>query len=291
MIRNRNQGKKRKKWPWALLILLAAAAFAIFRILGSGSINYKQATASLRDMATYYTFSGNLMPVTDEIQTSKQQLRVREVYVKEGDTVKEGELLLRAADGTRVPARASGTLEALFAEADDLLQPGSQIARIVDYDRLEVSVNVDEYDISTLSLGKKGDVYINALGLNVPGTVSKIARDATITGGVSFYVVKLQITDVENVRSGMSAEVKVLKEEARGALSLNISTISYDEDNNPFVFVREGEREMARRYLVTGISDGVFVQVLSGLKENETIYYAEGNMTRFFPSFRGFRPR
>ena len=199
------QRKKRKKWPWVLLILLAAAAFAFFRILGSGQPNYRQVSASLRDMATYYTFSGNLMPVTDEIQLSKQQLRVREVYVREGDTVQEGELLLRVADGTRVSARTSGTVERLFAEADDFLQPGSQIARIVDYDRLEVSVNVDEYDIGTLSLGKEGDVRINALGLNVPGTVSDIARDATISGGVSFYVVKLQISDIGNVRSGMSA--------------------------------------------------------------------------------------
>jgi HlyD family secretion protein len=147
-------------------------------------------------------------------------------------------------------------------------------------------VDVDEYDIDTLSLGKKGEVHINALGLTVPGTVSDIARDATISGGVSFYVVKLQISAVESIRSGMSAEVRVLKEEARGALSLSISTISYDEDNNPYVFVREGEKEMVRRYLVTGVSDGVYVQILSGLKENETIYYNDGNMMRFFPAFR-----
>ena len=85
--------------------------------------------------------------------------------------------------------------------------------------------------------------------------------------------------------------MKVLKEEARGALRLNINTISYDEDNNPYVFVQGNEKEMARRYLVTGISDGVYVQIVSGLKENETVYYAEGNMARFFPSFRGIRTR
>lgn len=289
MTGNIKQSKKKKKWLWILLLVLAAAAFAFFQLRGSVQPGYKQALAELRDIATYYTFSGSLTPVTDETQLSKQQLKVKEVYVKEGGPVKEGELLLRATDGTRVTARFSGTVETLFAEADDLLQPGSQIARIVGYDKLEVSVDVDEYDIDALALGKKGDVFINALNLTLPGTVSSIAREATTSGGVSFYAVKLQISATGNIRSGMSAEVKVLKEEARGALSLNTTAISYDEDNNPYVLVREGENEMVRRYLVTGISDGVYVQVLSGLKENEVVFYADGDMMRFFSPSRRIR--
>ncbi len=289
MAQKAGRRKRRRKWPWILLALGAAAVFMFLQLRSTARTGYRQAAAARRDIATYYTFSGRLTPITDELQTSKQQMKVKEVYVKEGDTVKEGEPLLRATDGTRVPARASGTVETLFAEADDLLQPGSQIARIVGYDRLEVSVDVDEYDINALSVGKKGDVYINALDLTVPGTVEEIARDATTSAGVSFYAVKLRIDAVENILSGMSAEAKVLKEEAKGALCLNIDVISYDEDNNPFVLVREGEKEMTRRSLVTGISDGVFVQVLSGLKDDEAVYYADTDMTRFFMPGRSIR--
>ena len=44
----------------------------------------------------------------------------------------------------------------------------------------------------------------------------------------------------------MSAEVKILKEEARGALSLNLSVISYDEGNSPYVLIREEDGGMVR---------------------------------------------
>ena len=237
---------KRKKWLWVLLILATAAVFGVFRLRGTVRPGYEQSVATARDIATYYTFSGKLTPVTDETQTAKDALKVKEVYASEGEPVREGEPLLRATDGTRVAAKVSGIVETLFVEADDTLQPGGQIARIVDYDRLEVSVDVDEYDIEALSIGKRGQVYINALDMSVQGTVREIARDATTSGGVSFYPVKLQIDADEKIFSGMSAEVKILKEEARGALSLNLSVISYDEGNSPYVLIREEDGGMVR---------------------------------------------
>ena len=275
-------------------MLLALAAFAFFQLRSTVRPGYKQAQAVRRDIATYYTFSGNLTPVLDEIQTAKQALKVKEVYVKEGDLVREDDPLFRATDGTRVTAKNTGTVETLFVEADDALQPGGQIARIVDYERLEVSVDVDEYDIGALKVGKQGEVFINALDLKVPGVVRQIAREATLSGGVSFYGVKLQLSADDTILSGMSAEVKILKEEAKGALSLNLNVISFDEDNNPYVLVRENEEDMVRRYIVTGVSDGVYVQVLSGLQDNETVHYADTDMTRFFgppSSFRSGRER
>ncbi|HSK69131.1 MAG TPA: HlyD family efflux transporter periplasmic adaptor subunit [Candidatus Limnocylindria bacterium] len=280
------KGKRAGKriWLWVLPLLAAAGAFALFRMGVGARPAYRQVTAGVRDIVTWYAFSGNLTPVTDETQLSKQQMRVRETLVQEGDTVAEGQPLLRAVDGTRVLARSAGTVETLFAEADDLLQPGSPIARIVDYGRLEVSVDVDEYDINALSVGKKGDVYVNALDLTMPGTVSSIAREATTSGGVSYYPVKLQISAVTgNILSGMSVEVRVLRDEARGAVSLLAAAISFDEDNNPYALVRQGDREMERRPLSIGISDGVYVEVLSGLAANETVYYNDRSTTRFFP--------
>ena len=279
---SKNSGKRKKKWPWLLVILAAIAVFVFFQMRGSLRPGFKETAAARRDIATYYTFSGNLTPVTDEIQQAKEALKVKEVYVLEGDAVLEGDPLLRAIDGTRVFARASGTVETLFAEMDDALQPGAQIARIVDYGQLEVTVDVDEYDISAVKLGKKGEVFINALDRLVQGTVRDIARDATTTGGVSFYEVKLEISGENNIRSGMSAEVKVLKESATDAIALSLDAISFDEDNSPYVLVRGDDEAMARRYIQTGVSDGVFVQVVSGLSENELVYYADTDMLRFF---------
>lgn len=275
--------KKRKKWPWIILIVLVAAVSAILYSAGrTVSQGMNEETAQIRDIVTYYSFSGNLIPVTDEIQTAKDALKVKELYVSEGDPVTKGDALLRATDGTRVYAAYSGTIETLYAEEDDQLQFGSQIARIVDYDALEVSVDVDEYDIGAVEAGKEGTVYINALDLSLTGVVSEIARSATTEGGVSYYEVKLQVQAAQGVRSGMSVEVNMLNQQALGAVSLSLDCLSYDEYNKPFVYRKDSDGKLAAVYVQTGVSDGKNIEITSGLNEGDTIYYQSNDMARFF---------
>lgn len=275
--------KKRKKWPWIILIVLVAAVAAILYSAGrTVSQGMNEETAQIRDIVTYYSFSGNLIPVTDEIQTAKDALKVKELYVSEGDPVTKGDALLRATDGTRVYAAYSGTIETLYAEEDDQLQFGSQIARIVDYDALEVSVDVDEYDIGAVEAGKEGTVYINALDLSLTGVVSEIARSATTEGGVSYYEVKLQVQAAQGVRSGMSVEVNMLNQQALGAVSLSLDCLSYDEYNKPFVYRKDSDGKLAAVYVQTGVSDGKNIEITSGLNEGDTIYYQSNDMARFF---------
>ena len=274
--------KKHKKWPW--LILLAIIALAVWFFASTAKVaqqSLSEETAQRRDIVTYYSFEGNLIPQTDEIQTAKEGLKVKELYVAEGDTIQQGDPLLRGTDGTRLYAAHTGTVETLFAEVDDTLQPGSQLCRIVDWDHLEVSVNVDEYDISAITEGKEGTVYLNALDAVMPGTVTEVGREAVIEGGVSFYPVKFGVDALSGVRSGMSVEVQVLNQQALGAVSLPLTAISYDEYNKPYVLVKSGE-EYAVQAITLGVSDGQNVEILSGLSEGDKVYYLSNDFARFF---------
>ena len=120
--------KKRRKWPWIVLVILVLliAAF-VLSLRKTAAQSLTEEIAQRRDIVTYYSFSGSLIPVTDEVQTAKDTLKVKELYVKEGDRVAEGDALLRGSDGTRVYAACSGTIEELYVETDDTLQPGSHI--------------------------------------------------------------------------------------------------------------------------------------------------------------------
>ena len=275
--------KKRKKWPWlVLLAIVLLVGYVIWSINTQIQDSYQEETAQQRDISTYYSFSGHLSPITDEVQTAKNAIKVKELYVKEGDWVEEGDALLRGTDGSRVFAIVEGTVDELFAEVDDQLQPGSQIAQIVDYDKLEVSVDVDEYDVGALTLGKEGTVYLNALDQNVLGTVSEIARNATTTGGVSFYAVKMQIDATESIRSGMSVEVNVLNQQSVGAVSIATKCLSYDEYNKPYVLVRDAEGKIKMQPVTLGVSDGIYTEILSGIQEGGIVYYIQNDMLRFF---------
>ena len=276
--------KKHRKWPWILLLLVLAAGAYLFFSAGQQTADalLEQETAQKRDLVTYYSFSGNLTPVNDDIQTAKDSFKVREVYVSEGDVVSAGDLLLRATNGDRVYAAFSGTIEELYPDAEDSLQPGSQIARIVDYDTLEVTVDVDEYDIGAVEEGKEGTVYLNALGRSIPGVVSDIARSATTEGGVSYYEVKLQVDAGSGVRSGMSVEVTILNQQAPGAVSLSLDALMYDEYNMPYVYQKDAQGSLTAVPVQTGVSDGKNIQILSGLEEGDQVFYQSNDLMRFF---------
>ncbi len=279
-----NPRKKRRKWPWILLALLIAAGAFVFLSAGKQTADalLSKETAQKRDIVTYYSFSGNLTPVSDEIQTAKEALKVKELYVKEGGVVEKGDLLLRATDGTRVYASYAGTIEELYPAEDDSLQPGAQLARIVDYATLEVSIDVDEYDISAVTLGKEGTVYLNALDRSVVGVVSDIARSATTEGGVSYYQVKMQVDAGQDVRSGMSVEVNILNRQALGAVSVSMDALMYDEYNMPYVYQKDAEGNLHAVSVQTGVSDGKNIEILSGLSDGDEIYYQSNDMMRFF---------
>ena len=281
--------KKHRKWIWIVLLVAVAAGAYFFVSAGqqTASALLTEETAQLRDLITYYSFSGNLTPVSDETQTAKETLKVRDLYVSEGDSVQKGDLLLRATDGTRVYASYSGVIEELYPEIDDTLQAGAQIAHIVDYDTLEVSVDVDEYDIGALEVGKEGTVYLNALERSVPGVVSEIARSATSEGGVSYYEVKLQIAAPRDVRSGMSVEVSILNQQAHSAVSISLDALMYDEYNMPYVYQKDAQGGLNVLPVKTGVSDGKNIQILSGLSDGDVICYQSNDFMRFFQMRQG----
>ena len=280
-----SQKKRRKKWIWLVLALAAIGWFA-YSLLTAGDqaaqALFTEEAVQDRDIVTYYSFSGNLTPVTDEVQTAKESLKVKEVYVEEGDFVTEGDLLLRGTDGTRIYAAYTGTVETLYAEKDDPLQPGSQVARIVDYETLEVSVDVDDYDIGAVTIGKDGDVYLNALETTIPGVVSDVSRSATREGGVSYYQAKLQVDAGSDVRSGMSVEVTILNQQALAVPSLSLDALSYDEYNRPYVYVKDAEGQMIATPVETGISDSRNIQITSGVETGDMVYYQGFDLERFF---------
>ena len=72
--------KKHRKWPW--LILLAIIALAVWFFASTAKVaqqSLSEETAQRRDIVTYYSFEGNLIPQTDEIQTAKEGLKVKEL--------------------------------------------------------------------------------------------------------------------------------------------------------------------------------------------------------------------
>lgn len=263
----------KRKWIIGIIVIAVLLVIILPKFLPTNPLNGMiSEQIQLRDIELEYNFSGNLSPISDEIQTSQDSLKIKELYVAEDDIVTKGDLLLRATDGTRIFANVSGTIETLYVKENDSIQSGSQIAEIIDYKTLEVSIDVDEYDIKAIEIGKMGNVTINALDTTIQGEVCDISQSAQTTNGISYYKATMKIEAPENVLSGMSVDVSIPKESIKNAISLSLNTVLYDETGNPYVYIMNGDK-LSVQNISLGISDGQFAQVLSGLNNGDTVYY------------------
>ena len=108
----------------------------------------------------------------------------------------------------RVTAKIDGIVADIWAHENNELAAGQKIMDIVDYSSLILEITVDQFELSHFKLSEKVPVYVNAAGLTVYGTVSRISNQAIRTGEVSSFIVTISLEENPALRMGLSAEVR-----------------------------------------------------------------------------------
>ncbi|MEM8847671.1 MAG: efflux transporter periplasmic adaptor subunit, partial [Bacteroidota bacterium] len=80
------------------------------------------------------------------------------------------------------------------------------------------------------------------------------------------------VNDSTYVRAGYSANASIVLEEKKDVLTLKEALLQFDkETEKPFVEIEIAENEFERRDLELGVSDGIDVEVVSGLEEDAKV--------------------
>ncbi len=145
--------------------------------------------------------------------------RVLRVHAAEGQSVKAGDLLfeLAAADAApdalsaKVPSSASGVISALAAASGQQVYKGQLLCTVSDESALQVTADVDEMDLGSLTVGDSVPVVFDRFPETVyQGTVTSISALGTVKQNASYYTVKLSVGGA-NLLLGMSATVYLTK--------------------------------------------------------------------------------
>ena len=272
--------KKKRKWlKWVIIVAVLAALAAVFILPGlrtASEAAYSSEVATRGDIETYYSFSGEMELAKSETHAAISDCEVRDVYVSEGDMVKKGDRLMRLSDGRTLKAGIDGEITDVTVARDDSVTAGQLLVEVADFDSMRVSFDVDEFDVESVSVGMDAQVTIDALEYSFTSPVTRISKTAQSTGDITYYKARVEpdvTTLPKSVLPGMRVDVKIAGASAHDAVLLRMDALSFDEYNKPFVLVQEGDEKVVR-YIETGINDGVYVEVLSGLEEGETAYYA-----------------
>lgn len=172
-----------------------------------------------------------------------------------------------------ITAPCDGVITALVPDVGDIVSQGMTVAVISSLDEMEISISVDEYSILNTSEGAPVTIYIDSIGKSYDGVISYVSDVAVVSGGVSYYEATVKFTPDEDVRSGMSVEVRLVRINEKDVLTLPSDAINYNEDNTAFVYVKDESGKITEKPVSLGVSDGSYVQITSGLSEGESIFY------------------
>lgn len=144
---------------------------------------------------------------------------------------------LEQIEACSVTAPISGVVTAVNLETGDSYNGGT-IVTIEDVSSYEVTVEIDEYDISKIEVGQRVVIKTNGTGdLELEGQVISIAPRAT--GGSSVtYTVKTSIdTPCEDLRMDMTAKLSIIISSKENVLTVPYAAVQTAEDGSYYVEV------------------------------------------------------
>ena len=168
----------------------------------------------------------------------------------------------------------------------------AQIAAVTPQNTMTLEITIDELDIKALQVGMTAQVKINALGgEKYTATITEIGNTGTNNGGNSKYTVELTMDRAANMLSGMNATATIVLSTVNDVLTIPADAL-VENGNQTLVYMGYDEENDILLNPVTvkvGCSDGETVEILAGLSNGQTYYYAYYDTLEisFTPDFGG----
>ena len=209
-----------------------------------------------------------------QLNTAQKQLQI----VKTGATPE-----LQGLASTQVRSKAAGTvLEVPVKVGSQVIEAnsfnaGTTICSVADLNSLQFKGTIDEAQAGKLKEGMPMNIIIGALqSKTFPGKVTMIAPKGNTDNGTIKFPIEGDVyneTD-EYIRAGFSANGEIILSSVKNALLLDEALIQYEKvkgQDKPFVEVQQKDGSFKKTYVKLGGSDGINVQILSGITKDDQI--------------------
>lgn len=178
-----------------------------------------------------------------------------------------------------IRSTVNGTILAIEVEEGDPVVPltsfqsGTGMMSIAFMEDLVFKGNVDEIDVGKLAIGQQAEIEIGAISNHrINGELVRVSPKAHKEEGSTLFEVEIAITDAgdKTLRAGYSAnaDIIVIRKDSILLVPERLLTIT---DSTRSVEVRDSAGVITPRAVETGLSDGINIEVLTGLAEGELV--------------------
>ena len=175
-----------------------------------------------------------------------------------------------------VTAPIDGQITKLNAKVGDItaVSATTSLAKITDYSSMKVNIKVGEYDVTSIKEGDAVTVSVPAIKKKYKGSVKHIDREAASSGGVSYFNAEVEFKADNDIRAGLSAEVRLNVIDEKDVVTVDNGSIMTDDDGSSYVYLKkDGKKEYQKQDIVCGATDGQYTEIQKGLKAGDVFYY------------------
>ncbi len=153
---------------------------------------------------------------------------------------------------------------------------GTTIATLADVDKMIFEGKVDESEVGKIKEDLPLEITVGAIENKIfDASLDYIAPKGVAENGAIQFEIKGTLAKIDSttfIRAGLSANASIILEKAEEVLSVKEALVQYDpETKNPYVEVATGDQEFERRDIEVGVSDGIFVEIKSGISSEDNI--------------------
>ena len=210
--------------------------------------------------------------------SAKENLKAAE---NDLEIIRNGSVAGSSTANTNIRATLSGTILEIPVEVGDQViaannfNAGTSVAIIADLSQMIFEGKVDEAEVGNLTNGMKIIVSMAAIpNKEFDAKLKFVAPKGTEEGGaVQFKIeAELALDDDTFVRAGYSANGALVVNSKTDIMVIPEAVLQFDrKTQQPYVEIEISEQNFERREIETGLSDGIKVEILSGVEMTDNI--------------------
>ena len=274
--------------------------YKLYKSTSSVEAEIDKVNVSKGDIEIKFQDIGDIAPKNTVEVFARVGGRVEAVNVKEGDSVEKGVKVAVVQPGqseadkflpVEVAAPISGTVMCCessgYNQVAELVKVGQRISGVVDsgqptclmqvadLNRMVVRLNVSEMEVLKLRPGMPVKVSADALpSLDLSGRIAMISPKAEKDNrsGVKTFREEVDIDQKNSqARPGMTARIETVMDGKKNTLKMPISGL-FEERGKKFAYLDLSKAKAKKVDVRTGLRNETEVEILSGLKEGDTVY-------------------
>ena len=240
--------------------------------------------------------SGALKNKTEQSISATQSGQVIELNIKEGENVNSGSVVMKIKNDSLVNAAntaalnikdiktsisqlndklpdfnvlapVSGVVIEKTAKEGDLAVGGAPLSMIADNGELYLEVDIDELYIKEVAQGQTVTAAVQGSDdRSYTGRVTKIDDSGTARNGVTYYKVRISLSENEGLMEAMNMDAKIIIASKENALLVPLKALN----GNKLKILSE-KKEIIEQEVSVGIKNKEYAEILSGLSKEDRL--------------------